>query len=93
MASDNIHLTKHEIGRGAALLFINHSLSLECVPVPAIDDEYPYLTLHNFRYRNRKFRMSNIQQQRLVVEQLRREASIKRISVSQAIEDLKVLNV
>jgi len=33
--------------------------------------------------------MSNIQQQREVVEQLRREASIKRISVSQAIEDIK----
>ena len=34
--------------------------------------------------------MSNIQQQRMVVEQLRREASIKRISVSQAVEDIKV---
>jgi len=33
--------------------------------------------------------MSNIQQQREMVEQLRREASIKRISVSQAIEDIK----
>ena len=35
-------------------------------------------------------KMSSIQQQRAVVEQLRREASIKRISVSQAIEDIKV---
>ena len=34
--------------------------------------------------------MSNLQQQRMVVEQLRREASIKRISVSQAVEDIKV---
>ena len=34
--------------------------------------------------------MSSIQQQREMVEQLRREASIKRISVSQAIEDIKV---
>jgi len=33
--------------------------------------------------------MSNIQQQRAVVEQLRREANIKRISVTQAIEDIK----
>ena len=32
-----------------------------------------------------------MQQQRMVVEQLRREASIKRISVSQAIEDIKVI--
>ena len=37
-----------------------------------------------------KLKMSNIQQQRMVVEQLRREASIKRISVSQAVEDIKV---
>ena len=36
-------------------------------------------------------RMSgNIQQQRAAVEQLRREANIKRISVSQAVEDIKV---
>jgi len=35
--------------------------------------------------------MSNLQQQRMVVEQLRREASIKRISVSQAVEDIKVI--
>lgn len=34
--------------------------------------------------------MSNVQQQRMVVEQLRREASLKRISVSQAVEDIKV---
>jgi hypothetical protein len=31
-----------------------------------------------------------IQQQRLEVDQLRREAAIKRIPVSQAIEDIKV---
>ena len=37
-----------------------------------------------------ELRMSNLQQQRMVVEQLRREASIKRISVSQAVEDIKV---
>jgi len=30
-----------------------------------------------------------IQQQRLVVDQLRREASMKRICVSQAVEDIK----
>ena len=34
--------------------------------------------------------MSNIQQQMMVVEQLRREANIKRISVSTAVEDIKV---
>ena len=34
-------------------------------------------------------RMSNVQQQRIVVEQLRREASIKRITVSLAVEDIK----
>jgi hypothetical protein len=34
--------------------------------------------------------LSNLQQQRILVEQLRREAAIKRINVSQAIEDLKV---
>jgi len=33
--------------------------------------------------------MSNIQQQMMVVEQLRREANIKRISVSTAVEDIK----
>ncbi|CAM5998953.1 unnamed protein product [Sphagnum balticum] len=33
--------------------------------------------------------MSTLQQQRKVVEQLRREAAIKRMSVSAAIEDLK----
>jgi len=38
----------------------------------------------------RQGRMSgNIQQQRAAVEQLRREANIKRISVSQAVEDIK----
>ena len=34
--------------------------------------------------------MSNTQQQRLVVEQLRREAAIKRISVRQAVADIMV---
>ena len=33
--------------------------------------------------------MSNIQSQRLEVEQLRREATIKRITVSQAVEDIR----
>ena len=37
--------------------------------------------------------LSNLQQQRIMVEQLRREAAIKRINVSQAIEDIKVSNV
>ena len=32
---------------------------------------------------------AKVQEQKLVVEQLRQEASIKRIKVSQAIEDLK----
>nr|CAH0108303.1 unnamed protein product [Daphnia galeata] len=32
--------------------------------------------------------MSNLQQQRLVVEQLRREAAIKRITVRQAVADI-----
>ena len=35
-------------------------------------------------------KMSSIQQQREIVEQLKRESNIKRISVSQAIEDIKV---
>ena len=34
--------------------------------------------------------VTNLQQQRLIVEQLRREANIKRINVGQASEDLKV---
>jgi hypothetical protein len=34
--------------------------------------------------------MSTLQQQRRVVEQLRRESQIKRVNVSIAIEDLKV---
>ncbi|XP_076355739.1 guanine nucleotide-binding protein subunit gamma-1-like isoform X1 [Tachypleus tridentatus] len=34
-------------------------------------------------------KMSTLQQQRKVVEQLRREASIRRVNVSVAIEDLK----
>ena len=34
--------------------------------------------------------MSNTQQQRLVVEQLRREAAIKLISVRQAVADIMV---
>ncbi|GIY24199.1 hypothetical protein CEXT_451351 [Caerostris extrusa] len=33
--------------------------------------------------------MSNVQQRRKVVEQLRREASITRINVSEAVEDMK----
>lgn len=32
--------------------------------------------------------ISNLQQQRQVTEQLRREAAIKRISVSQAVQDI-----
>ena len=44
-----------------------------------------------FQRHSRQGRMSgNIQQQRAAVEQLRREANIKRISVSQAVEDIKV---
>jgi hypothetical protein len=35
-------------------------------------------------------KMSNLQQQRLVVEQLRREAAIKRITVRQAVADIMV---
>lgn len=35
--------------------------------------------------------MSNLQQQRLIVEQLRREAAIKRITVRQAVADIMVL--
>ncbi len=35
--------------------------------------------------------MSSLQQQRLIVEQLRREAAIKRINVSQAVEEIKVM--
>ncbi|CAL8093791.1 unnamed protein product [Orchesella dallaii] len=34
--------------------------------------------------------MSTLQQQRLIVEQLRREAAIRRINVSQAVEEIKV---
>jgi hypothetical protein len=34
--------------------------------------------------------VTNIQQQRLHNEQLRREANLKRINLSQALEDLKV---
>lgn len=36
--------------------------------------------------------MSTLQQQRLIVEQLRREAAIRRINVSQAVEEIKVKN-
>ncbi|KAM7286778.1 putative G-protein gamma subunit [Ixodes scapularis] len=36
-----------------------------------------------------KLEMSTLQQQRKVVEQLRREAALKRMEVSTAIEDLK----
>ena len=35
--------------------------------------------------------MANLQQQRAVVEQLKRESQVKRITVSQAISDLKVI--
>ena len=35
--------------------------------------------------------MSNLQQQRLVTEQLRREAAIKRITVRQAVADIMVM--
>ena len=35
--------------------------------------------------------ISVVQHQRTLVEQLRREASLKRINVSQAVEDLKVI--
>ena len=37
--------------------------------------------------------LSNLQQQRIMVDQLRREAAIKRINVSQAIEDIKVSTI
>ena len=37
--------------------------------------------------------MSNVQQQRILVEQLRREAAIRRINVSIAVEDIKVCPV
>ncbi|ODM93595.1 Guanine nucleotide-binding protein subunit gamma-1 [Orchesella cincta] len=33
--------------------------------------------------------MSTLQQQRLIVEQLRREAAVRRINVSQAVEEIK----
>ncbi|KAF0298759.1 Guanine nucleotide-binding protein subunit gamma-1 [Amphibalanus amphitrite] len=33
--------------------------------------------------------MSNVQQQRILVDQLRREANIRRINVSIAVEDIK----
>ena len=37
--------------------------------------------------------MSGLQQQLLLVDQLRREAAIKRINVGQAVEDLKVMDM
>ena len=37
------------------------------------------------------FQLSNLQQQRILVEQLSREAAMQRISVSQAILDIKVI--
>ncbi|KAK8786352.1 hypothetical protein V5799_023872 [Amblyomma americanum] len=46
----------------------------------------PRQCLGIFRY----FEMSNLQQQRKIVEQLRREAGLKRMEVSAAVEDLKV---
>ena len=42
------------------------------------------------KYLNYFLQLSNLQQQRIMVEQLRREAAIKRVNVSQAIEDIKV---
>jgi hypothetical protein len=36
--------------------------------------------------------MSGLQQQMVVVEQLRREAALKRINVGQAVDDIKVTN-
>jgi len=53
--------------------------------------------LHQFRVRTPSFlitadypaQMSGLQQQLLLVDQLRREAAIKRINVGQAVEDLK----
>ncbi|XP_077500782.1 guanine nucleotide-binding protein subunit gamma-1-like [Amblyomma americanum] len=45
----------------------------------------PRQCLGIFRY----FEMSNLQQQRKIVEQLRREAGLKRMEVSAAVEDLK----
>jgi len=36
------------------------------------------------------FQLKILQQQRLVVDQLRKEATLKRVNVSKAIEDLKV---
>ena len=39
------------------------------------------------------FQLSNLQQQRILVEQLSREAAMQRISVSQAILDIKVCNI
>ena len=36
--------------------------------------------------------LSNLQQQRILVEQLSREAGMQRISVSQAILDIKVIS-
>jgi len=44
-------------------------------------------------YRIFTSQLSNVQQQRLIVEQLRREAAIKRINISQAIEDIKVRSI
>ena len=53
-----------------------------------------------FPYSNCKYhqelalpQMSGLQQQLLLVDQLRREAAIKRINVGQAVEDLKVMDM
>ena len=43
------------------------------------------------KYSSHPAQMSGLQQQLLLVDQLRREAAIKRINVGQAVEDLKVL--
>ena len=56
--------------------------SLDCVSLDFCSDA--------FHISERERMSGNIQQQRAAVEQLRREANIKRISVSQAVEDIKV---
>jgi hypothetical protein len=42
-----------------------------------------------FHYRPQ---MSGLQQQMVVVEQLRQEAALKRINVGQAVDDIKVMD-
>ena len=53
-------------------------------------DLFRILKKHIFKAFNYSLQLSNLQQQRIMVEQLRREAAIKRVNVSQAIEDIKV---